>query len=138
SAIFLTLIYKKLNESEKNIVKISGTIIAIFFLGTAIFSHDIWPHYLVGLPVFYILLLSIALNRLNKESKSLLFSAGIVAVFFIANWNPLVFIVNLKKPLFEGDASVYRNQIAVIDYIYREASGKKFKYVVYTPPVHDY
>ena len=42
------------------------------------------------------------------------------------------------KPSWEGNAAVYRNQIAVIDYIYKNANGEKFNYVTYTPSVHDY
>jgi hypothetical protein len=62
----------------------------------------------------------------------------IVIVVFLINLNPNAVIQNLNKPLWQGDASVYRNQVAVIDYVYKEAAGKPFKYVVYTPPLYDY
>jgi 4-amino-4-deoxy-L-arabinose transferase-like glycosyltransferase len=130
--------YGKLSVIQKNFVKTSGIVLVVFFLGTALFSHDIWPHYLVGLPVFYILLVVISLDAFRLNTKNVVIPGLILCVLFIANWNPISFVNSLSKPLFTGDASVYRNQLAVIDYIYENAAGKKFKYVVYTPPVHDY
>ena len=45
---------------------------------------------------------------------------------------------SITSPLWVGNASVYRNQLSVIDYAYGQANGRAFKYVVYTPPVFDY
>jgi hypothetical membrane protein len=131
------LFYKKSEDVAKNFIKVSLVTIATFLVGITFFSHDIWPHYLVGLPIFYLLLFSIAVYLLaNNVSGKLAFV--IVALVFLVNLNPYVLIQNLNKSAWEGDASVYRNQLAVIDYVYKQAAGKQFKYVVYTPPVYDY
>ena len=136
--ICISLLYKRVNQNIKDFIKTAGIIIGIFFLGTAFFSHDIWPHYLVGLPIFYIFLFAISLDLLRLRLKNLLVPSAILLIVFLFNFNPISFIENFSKPLWEGDASVYRNQLAVVDYVYKQASGRKFKYVVYTPPVHDY
>ncbi|HUD09767.1 MAG TPA: glycosyltransferase family 39 protein [Patescibacteria group bacterium] len=133
----IAVFYKKSAEEIKNLIKTSVTVILIFLLGTVFFSHDIWPHYLVGLPVFYLLLFAIAVYLLAKN-VSIKLAVLIALIVFLANLNPYSQIQNLSKPLWEGDASVYRNQVAVIDYVYKQAAGKSFKYVVYTPPVYDY
>lgn len=130
--------YKKTDVLIKNYIKISLTVFVIFILGTVFFSHDIWPHYLVGLPVFYILLFSLSLEILAKKYKNYLPFVIIAVIVFVINLNPINVISNFQKPLWIGDAAVYRNQLEVIDYIYAKAKGKEFKYVVYTPPVHDY
>lgn len=137
--IFVILfLYKKSDKINKNFILTSFIVVIIFLLGTTFFSHDIWPHYLVGLPVFYILIFATCLNLLRIKLKNIILPSLIVFFIFILNFNPVSFISNLNKPIFEGDAAVYRNQLAVIDYVYGQANGKDFKYVVYTPPVHDY
>jgi 4-amino-4-deoxy-L-arabinose transferase-like glycosyltransferase len=138
--IFFTILfsYKKLTPSIAKFIKTSIIVIFVFLIGTTFFSHDIWPHYLVGLPVFYILLFSLCIYLLSKNLKSNIIPEIIVCLIVIFNFNPISFYQNISKPLWIGDASVYRNQFAVIDYVYIHAKGSSFKYVVYTPPVYDY
>ncbi len=131
-------IYKNLDKISKKFLLTAFVVIIVFLLGTTFFNHDIWPHYIVGLPIFYILIFVICLNLLRIKLKNNILPILIVLFIFIINFNPVSFISNLNKPIFEGDAAVYRNQLGVIDYVYKEAEGKDFKYVVYTPPVHDY
>jgi len=133
----LLFLYRKTDILIKNFINTSVIVIVVFLLGTIFFSHDIWPHYLVGVPVFYILLFGISLYLLSKKLSNNLASVLFLLIVVI-NLNPVNLIQSLNRPLWEGDAAVYRNQLAVIDYIYSDANGRKFKYVVYTPPVHDY
>ncbi|HVT01003.1 MAG TPA: glycosyltransferase family 39 protein [Patescibacteria group bacterium] len=135
--IVIVIYFSKAKDLEKTFIKISTTVLSVFILGTIFFSHDIWSHYLVGLPVFYILLFVIATGIIaikDKRQVPLL----IIVIVCLINFNPISFVSNFGKPLWVGDASVYRNQLNVIDYVYKSANGKDFKYVVYTPPVHDY
>lgn len=134
----IIFLYKKADKKIKDLIKTSLIVIIVFLLGTVFLSHDIWPHYLVGLPVFYILLFSISLYLFSKKLSNNLIPILIALVIFLINLNPIALKDSLTKPLWEGDASVYRNQVAVIDYIYKQAQGKDFKYVVYTPPLYDY
>lgn len=136
--ITLVLLYKKSEIIVRNFIITSLIIIATFLSGTIFFSHDIWPHYLVGIPIFYILMFSLCLYLLYKKLSNCLIPVLIASIVFLINLNPFAVIESLRKPMWEGDAAVYRNQLAVIDYIYKNAGGKKFKYVVYTPTVHDY
>jgi hypothetical protein len=137
--IILTLVifYKKVSKQIKPFINTSLIVILVSLLGTVFLSHDIWPHYLVGLPVFYLLLFSISVYLLAKHFSAKL-AGTIVVLVFLINLNPYPLVQNLNKPLWEGDASVYRNQVAVIDYVYKQAAGKPFKYVVYTPPLYDF
>ncbi len=137
TVICLVLFYKKSDKTIKNFINTSLIVIFVFIAGTIFFSHDIWPHYLVGVPVFYVLLFAISLYLLGKKTSLLIPTAVAIVIFFI-NLNPIVLYKTVTGPLWIGDASVYRNQLAVIDYTYRQANGKNFKYVVYTPPVYDY
>ena len=135
-ALSIFLFYKKAEKNLKNFIKTSFIVVSVFIIGTIFFSHDIWPHYLVGLPVFYILLFCISLYLLSRKFS--IIAWGILAIVFFINLNPLSVYRTVTQPLWIGDASVYRNQLAVIDYVYSQANKKDFKYVVYTPPVYDY
>jgi 4-amino-4-deoxy-L-arabinose transferase-like glycosyltransferase len=136
--LVITFTYKKANDINQKFINTSLVIVLTFLAGLTFFKHDIWPHYLVGLPVFYILLFSVAVSLLYQRVKNFVLPGLIVLIIFIINFNPVSVINNLTKPVWVGDASVYKNQLEVIDYVYRQSAGKSFKYVVYTPPVYDY
>ncbi len=136
--ITLMSLYKKSEIIIQNFIKTSLIVILTFLVGTAFFSHDIWPHYLVGLPIFYILMFSLCLYLLYKKLSNCLAPVVMALIIFFINLNPLTAIGDLGKPIWEGNAAVYRNQLAAVDYVYKNANGKKFKYVVYTPAIHDY
>jgi hypothetical protein len=133
----ITVFYKRGSVMLKNFLIVSAIVISTFLIGLTLFNHDIWPHYLVGLPIFYVLLFSISIYLVAKNLSN---KAAIlmVLVTFVMNLSPYSLIQNLNKPMWVGDAAVYRNQLAVIDYVYKDARGRDFKYVVYTPPVYDY
>lgn len=126
-------------KAPQNIRKLFFTcliILLIFLTGSSFFARAIWGHYLVAVPVLYILILSIFLYSITKRYKIL----GIILsiIFLVATVRPLDVVSNIQNSNWEGDAAVYRNQVAVIDYIYKNADGKKFNYTAYTPSVHDY
>lgn len=137
-AVSILLFYKKATRITKEFILTSFIVLLVFYIGSFIFTHALWPHYFVGLPVVYILLLSISLLLFANKLKNNILTVLILAILFVININALQIFQGFNKPLWEGNASVYRNQLAVIDYVYREASGKDFKYNVYTPPVFDY
>jgi hypothetical protein len=93
---------------------------------------------LVGLPVVYISFFSIGLYLLAKQMKNNLIVLIVFCLSIFMNQNNLITNLDFSKPSWEGNASVYRNQLEVIDYVYKEARGQNFKYNVYTPPVFDY
>lgn len=131
--------HAKIKEYERHFFLLSFITIIIFMIGISFFKHDIWPHYLVGLPMFYILATGLILNQARKHIRfgTIIF---IVSLILLAGMQlqPLQLIKNIQSPIFEGDAAVYRNQLAVVDFVYNKAKGKAFNEIVYTPPVHDY
>lgn len=136
--ISILLFYKKSSQVIKDFILTAIVILFVFYLGSLIFSHALWPHYFVGLPIIYIFLLSVSLFMLSKKIGNNILATLILIVLLIININSFSIIQTFQKPLWEGDASVYRNQVGVVDYIYGESKGNAFKYVAYTPPVFDY
>ncbi len=135
----LILSFKRIKTIPKKFLLLTAIIIVTFIIGIILFSHDIWSHYLVGLPVYFCILTAIPLYYFAKNIKlgkfSLLF---ILALLFWINTKPLQVVADLQKPIWEGNAAVYRNQVAVVEYVYKEASGKKFNYIAYSPAVFAY
>lgn len=133
----LLIIYRKnLTGATKQMLYMMGIIITVFVLGTSIFARAIWGHYLVGLPVLYLLFVAISLQLLIK--KVFYVGIGVFIVYLLFLLNPLQLYKNAVMPLWEGDASVYRNQVATIDYVYKDANNRKFNYIAYSPAVHDF
>lgn len=137
--IFSFIYYKKIKTETQKYFLLSAIITATFIIGIIFFSHDIWPHYLVGLPVYFCLLTAIPLYYAAKKLKFGQFSISLLLIgLFWVNVNPVQTITDLQKPIWEGDAAVYRNQIAVVDYIYKQAAGEKFNLIAYSPAVFSY
>lgn len=132
----LILIYKKLKMEEKFFLLINSIILLIFLVGLSFFPGDIWGHYIVGLPVLYLFILSIVVSGVWQNFKRIKFFV-IAAVIACLIW-PVLSAGRYKNSLPVGDASYYRNQLAVVDYVYKQVNGQEFNYVLYTPPVHDY
>lgn len=132
------IFYQRIARITQMILLTQWVIIGVFLLGLTLFSHDIWPHYTVGLPIVYIVLFGLCLSFWIKTKQGRFLSIILVFLLFWINVLPFQLISAVQKPLFIGDASVYRNQLQVIDYVYQQAHYAKFKYIVYTPPVYDY
>lgn len=130
--------YRYGNDKLKFFLKITLIAIVISILGILSFGHDIWGHYLMIFPLLFVTWVSIAfgLGFCIKKYKIILLIVAMGLIIF--NMNIPDRIKEYSSPLWEGNASVYRNQISVIDYVYSKSGDEPFKYIVYTPPVHDY
>lgn len=129
---------KKLTYLQKSLLKLIVTVLVTFYLGLLLYDGSIWPHYFVGLPVLFILFTGIifyAALRNYERYKTALLTISVIFIIMVAK--PFTIWKSLTEKKFE-DVATYKNHLAVVDYIYKQADGKKFNYIVYTPPVHDY
>ena len=134
----VALFYKKSTKNIQLFIKFTSLVTLVTIVGVLFFGHDIWPHYLVALPLLFVLLVSLALTLIFKLKNFKIISIIVFLFLIIINLQPLEKIKNFGKPVWVGNAAVYRNQEEVVDYVYKNAGTEKFKYIVYTPPVHDY
>lgn len=135
----ITIFYKRVSLVQKAFLIYFSITLGVFVFGFAFFSDAIWAHYLIGIPIIYITIFALATTAvLSYVPKSLPFILVLLFLIFALHIRELKVVDAWGKPMFEGNAAVYRNQLAVIDYIYQNAKGEKFNYIVYTPPVHDY
>lgn len=137
--VSLVLFKNKLNSLEKKFIAVCVITISVFFLTTIFFKHEIYPHYLAGLPIYFLLIFSISIASLRNINKGILVPASFIFLIFIINVDISRNIETIQgKNIWGADIATYKNQQEIIDFVYNEANGKNFKHVVYTPPVNDY
>lgn len=132
-AIIIVFRYKDLSLSLKPFLIDLISIFSIFIFLTIIYPKDFWDYYLLGLPVILIFFPGFFFHLLEKHGKKFSWIT-LWIYFFLLAWSSGLFS-RLFHPNFIGDQAVYRNQIAAVDYVYRQADGKNFNYIAYTPPL---
>lgn len=135
---YLVRFYRNATIVEKNIVKHTALTVLVYFVGFSFLNHDIESHYYVGLPIVFIMLFSMAVYFASKYQKVRFIELFCIFIFLLANISRLNLIETFHKSTWKGDASVYRNQLEVVNYIYTDAKGQPFNYITYTPPIFDY
>ena len=107
---------------------------AIFFGFFIFYAYPVWPEYVFGLlvPVVFVFYLSITNVWKNIFGKAL-----VVLFFALTFLNVSVFLQNqyLQKYPQLNSAGSYKNQKAVVQWIYKDAGNGKFGYFVYTPEI---
>lgn len=127
----LPFLLLKSQKELKPLVVFSLLVVVLSCLELVFWPGDFWGHYLIALGPIFVFLLSLIFSFWQKSLLLFLF------VFFII-LSPSRVLRLFSPPSWEGDAAVFRNQIAVVDYVYHEARGDKFNYIAYTPPLIDY
>lgn len=136
--IYLFVKNKKLFEGKiKYFLIILVFQIIGFFIFTMFYQKDVWEYYLLGLPVIIAVFLSYILGTVLSQSKNKLWIIPVI-VYLLLILSPQKLISTFTKNKFIGNASVYRNQLEIVDYIYQEAGGADFNVTPYTPPQIEY
>lgn len=134
----LLILNLKKYQTEKNYLPlVVFVIIAITFLGFVILPFDIGTWHIGGIASLYIILFGLGTHYLLERFKFIgkLMGFGIVLLVIIISINSLKEQSSFRN---SNDVSVLRNEIAAIDYVYKEANGQNFKTYVYIPSVIDY
>lgn len=125
------LIIKNRLTREINLAKILLITLLGFFIGFTLYPGPLWTWYRSGLPIVYILLLVIPIGIVWRKIKLLGFLSLILVVISIYQ------ALNMGG-VSDTDNANLKNQLAAIDYVYKNANGRPFSYYIYTPPVYDY
>lgn len=134
------VIYGFLKTSKKEVlVLVSLIFIAVPFLGYLILPVTVNPWHLGGEMAVSLILIAYLLKKLmdgGMVSKSTSIALSISIVWFgLANISNF-FAKDFGKP--NLDPSLYRNEIAAIDYVYQKAAGQNFKVYTFMPSIYDY
>jgi hypothetical protein len=99
------------------------------------YPYTIWPEYVFGLLIPVAIVFCLALSEVWKN----LVGKVLVILFFVLSFlNVFIFLQNqyLKTYLPLNSAGSYKNQKAVVEWIYNDAGSGKFGYFVYTPEIY--
>jgi len=134
--LFLVISVKKHSIEDRTLIKILVTITGCFLIFTLSYPKEFWQYYLYGIPVLTAIIVSQALQGLTKLiGKKLPYVIPLIYLLWLIN--PSQLFQRLSNHTFVGDAAVFRNQLEILDYIFKDA-GEDFNYIAYTPPQHDY
>ncbi len=114
-------------------------LIPITFLVFAPLKNTVWNIYLLHLNVVYLLLFCYIVYSFFKRklSKLFMFSLLVIVVLSILGIVSAVKTFNHDYSDYGGTAKL-KGKIDAIDYIYKDAKGKPFNLLVFTPPVYTY
>src|SRR3989338_1797436 len=138
--LFIPIIYRFFKNGTKEIaVLISIIFIFVPFLGYLILPVSINPWHLGGEMAVLLVLIAFLLKKLmdgGKLDKTVSLIISIMIIFFGLSNIVNFFINDFKKT--NEDPSLYRNEIAAIDYVYQKAGDRNFKVYDYLPSIIDY
>ncbi|MBI3282516.1 hypothetical protein HYZ70_00385 [Candidatus Curtissbacteria bacterium] len=124
--------YKK-REDLISLLKINLiVIIASFLVMTFIITVEIKNWYLYGLTVPAAAILALSFYGFKNKKIALVFLAIYLAV------NILPFFKNQRTQKSAADPATLSNQLAAVDYIYKDQQDGNFSLYVFTPVVYDY
>lgn len=136
----IPMIVKFWKEKKKDsLVTVSFVLIAIPFLGYLMLTVNINPWHLGTEMIAFLILIAYLLKNLldgNLFSKIASIMLSVLIVWFTILNISNFFIKEWGKP--NLDPSLFKNEIAAIDYVYQKAGGQNFKVYVYLPSVYDY
>lgn len=139
-ALFVPAIIGFWRQGKKDaLVLVSLSYIFLPFLGYLVLPVTVNPWHLGGEMAASLILVAFLLNSLMEgkiiSKISALVLSGAVIWFAVLNIGNF-FLTDLGTP--NLNPSLYKNEIAAVDYVYKKASGKNFKVYAYLPSIIDY
>lgn len=107
---------------------------AIFFGFFIFYAYPVWPEYVFGLLIPVAFTFYLAISTVWKKSMGKV----LVIIFFSLTFlNVFVFLKNQYLQTYPqpNSSGSYKNQKAVVEWIYKDAGAGKFGYFIYTPEI---
>lgn len=114
-------------------------LIPVYFVVFSFLRNTIWNYYLTAIDLAYILLLVYIFYRSNKDKNRTIFSFALIMVIILTVsglFNSIKITLNDYGDY--GGTAKLKGKEAALDYIFRDAGGKAFGLLVFTPPVYTY
>lgn len=127
------LLVGSVKSNEKRFLSILFLVVSIIFLLSFVYPFPIRSWFLTGFQTFYLLAAAVILSKLflfRLGKVFLIFLFGVLLLYSSARINKLYF----HPPDYGGTAKA-RGKLDAIDFIYRDAAGKEFGLLVFTPPI---
>jgi len=136
--IFLSLLFREKNKKfvgrESKLILLIAKLLLIILLLTFAYPFPLRYWFLTGFQSFYLIILGVILSKfLNYKLGKL----AIISVFAVLIFYSLQRIDTLYfHPPNDGGAEKIKGKLSAIDYVYKDAKGKPFGLLVFTPAVN--
>lgn len=128
---------KKINKAKKWLVLYLATSPLTLFTAFIFYPSTMWEWWILELIVFYCFLFGVILTYLFNNKIMRVFVMAIYIIFFLSFVNKTIFFYKNDFNDFGGTHKI-KGKIEALDYIYKDAGGKDFGLLVFTPPVYTY
>ena len=137
--VFVYLLIKEKNNELKYFFSFLLLLVPVSFFVFSLLRNTVWSYYLTELDLGYILLLTYIIVSLQKFKDV---KINILLIIFIGSLTMLGLYSSISTTLHDysdyGGGAKLKGKEAAIDYIYKNAKGKPFGLLVFTPPVYTY
>lgn len=135
----ILLIKKKANEflkKESDFILFTIKLLLIIFLLTFAYPFPLRSWFLTGFQSFYLIILGLLLSKLLIDRLGKAFVIFIFIVLTFYSWQRIDALY--FHPPNDGGIEKIKGKLSAIDYVYKDAKGKPFGLLVFTPPVYTY
>lgn len=136
------VIYYLKREKDKNIRNLICYFIAVIVTTFAVFlnlKNALYTYYLTDLSLICLFMFSYVLYAANRNKNV---KIVLLLVLFVAYMAVKAIPAQLQTSLYDykdyGGTAKLKGKIDALDYIYKDANGKPFSLLVFTPPVYTY
>lgn len=139
--IFLSayLLNREKNKNFKYFYIFLIFLIPVNFFVFSFLKNTVWSYYLTDLSLIYVLLFAYVLFRIHSYD---FYKLKVLAISLIIFLTFMGVGSAVKTSLYDyadyGGTAKLRGKIDAIDYIYKDAKGKPFGLLVFSPPVYTY
>lgn len=128
---------KRIKKAQKWLALYLATSPLTLFISFVFYPSTMWEWWILELIIFYSFLFGLISGYLLQNKPMKLVVLGVYSVFILSFINKTIFFYrNDFNDL--GGTQKMKGKIEAIDYIYKDAKGKKFGLLVFTPPVYTY
>lgn len=130
--------YLLIKSKKRKTLKLGAALLlltASMYSLFTLYPGPLWTWYRAGMPIVFILFLSLGWTEIMKKYKFGKNTAIIIFTVFTLAGIRSAFFSNLE---YQNNPAALANQKQALDKIYQEAGSQQFSLYVYTPPVYTY
>ena len=137
--VFVYFLIKEKNNELKYFFSFLLLLVPVNFFVFSLLRNTVWSYYLTDLNLSYIFILSyifLVLFRLKNKRINFFLVVFVGALTLSGLYSAITTSVHDYSDY--GGSAKLKGKIDAIDYIYKDAKGKPFGLLVFTPPVYTY
>jgi 4-amino-4-deoxy-L-arabinose transferase-like glycosyltransferase len=134
----VSIFYKKIkffSQKEKIFISLVFKSILLVFILSFFYPFPIRYWFLTGFQGFYIVFIGLILSKFIDKSLGKIL---LIILLILVSFQTLERIKEIYSSKDQGGVSKIKGKLEALDYIYKDANGKKFGLKIFTPPVYTY